>query len=341
MSDRTTPPRKRRRLDPGARERLLGGMARAGGRQRAPAPEPEPSAEELRRILAEIRSAAASAAADEAGPATEAATRPVPAGDAPPGPPAAPAAPADRLPRVRDPWAGLRTIVADPDLMDRNLVITALRSDPAHGAFDVLRTRMVQAMADHRWRRVAITSPTKGCGKSFTAINLAVALSRYEQQKTVLLDLDLRAPALARLVGVRDAGSIGDMLRGLVPPESHLRRFAPNSMHIGPTLALGLNDRVEPFAAELFQDRAAAEALAGLQERFAPDIMLFDLPPALAQDDVIALRPLYDCVLMVIGGGSTTARELREATRRIGEDKPVLGIVLNKAGGMGLTEYSY
>ena len=56
---------------------------------------------------------------------------------------------------------------------------------------------------------------------------------------------------------------------------------------------------------------------------------------------MIALRPLYDCILMVVGGGKTTPRELRESIRRIGEDKPVLGMILNKADGEGVDEYAY
>ena len=76
-----------------------------------------------------------------------------------------------------------------------------------------------------------------------------------------------------------------------------------------------------------------------MEEALEPEVILFDLPPALAQDDVIAFRPHFDCVLMVVGGGITTAEEVREATRRIGEDKPILGVVLNKAEIEG--QYAY
>ncbi len=121
----------------------------------------------------------------------------------------------------------------------------------------------------------------------------------------------------------------------------HLCRFAPNRLHIGAQLALGLNDRVEPYAAEILHDSATAATLANLQQDYEPDIMLFDLPPVLAQDDVIALRKQFDCVLMVAGGGMTTPRAMRESIRRIGEDKPIVGIVLNRAEGEGLSEYAY
>lgn len=329
MTDPSTPRGRRPRLDPGARDRILAEVARLDPPTPAtlPTEPPGPSG------LADLRAAVLAAQA-------EAATAPEPT--------PAPEPPAPELPaRIEppalapDPWASLRTIPVDVARLERNLIVTAARIDPAHGAFDVLRTRMAQALAERGWKRVGITSPTKGCGKSFTALNLAVALSRYDQSRTVLLDLDLRVPALARYLGVTDPGSIGDMLRGLTPPAAHLRRFGPNGLNIGGNVALGLNDRPEPFAAELFQDPTTTAALAAVERLLSPDIVLFDLPPALAQDDVIALRPHFDCVLMVIGGGITTARQVREAVRRIGEDKPVLGMILNKADGVEVQDYAY
>lgn len=238
-------------------------------------------------------------------------------------------------------WAALRAFSPDPGHLDRHLVVTARRTDPAHAAFDVLRTKAVAALRERGWRRVGVTSPTKGCGKSFTALNLAVTLSRYDDRRTVLLDLDLRLPSLARRLGVEQPGAIGDMLRGLVPPEAHLLRMGENSLRIGPNLAFGLNDRREAYAAELFHEACTGAALARIDALLAPDIVLIDLPPVLAQDDVIALGPNLDCVLMVAAGGETTPRHLKEAVRRLGDDLPVLGVVLNKAEGEGVNDYYY
>ncbi len=137
--------------------------------------------------------------AAEAGPAPQSATDPTPA----------PQETAVVLRLVSDRWAALRRIPVDAALLERNLVITASRTDPAHASFDVMRTRLVQAMAEKGWRRVAITSPTKGCGKSFTAVNLAITLSRYENSRTILMDMDLRHPALARYLGAGASGFHG------------------------------------------------------------------------------------------------------------------------------------
>jgi Mrp family chromosome partitioning ATPase len=240
-----------------------------------------------------------------------------------------------------DPWDTLKTIPVNERLLDENLIITATRHDPAHATFDVLRTRLVQTLSDKGWSRVAITSPTQDCGKSFVAMNLAIALSRYENCRTVLLDMDLRKPSLAELVGVQDAGSMGDFLRGAREVEDQFRRFGDNTLKIGQKLAIGLNDRIEPYAAELLARDTTHLRIEEMEDELTPDVVLYDLPPALAQDDVIAFRQMFDGVLIVAGGGQTTSSEIREVMRRMGDDIPLLGVVLNKADNAPVQDYGY
>jgi len=84
----------------------------------------------------------------------------------------------------------------------RNRLISATREDPAHVAFDVLRTKLVATLRARGWHRVAITSATPDCGKSFVAANLAISLSRQSGLRTVLMDMDLRRPSLATMLGI-------------------------------------------------------------------------------------------------------------------------------------------
>ncbi len=240
---------------------------------------------------------------------------------------------------VRDSWPFLPVSHIDPDMLDRNLVITARRRDPAHAAFDVLRGRMMQALTDHRWSRVGITSPTRGCGKSFTAINLAIALSRFEGWRTILLEMDLRHPSLASILDVQNPPNAADFLRGEIGPGAYLRKLSTRDNGIGDNLAIGLNGRAEAFPAELLQRPETAEALAGMTAEMRPNLLLYDLPPALAQDDVLAMRRHLDCVLVVVGGGITHAADLREMVRRLGDDLPILGVVLNN--GEPVQPYGY
>ncbi len=244
-------------------------------------------------------------------------------------------------PETDEIWAGLRSFPIDPGHLRANRVIAAGRDDPAHTAFDVLRTRILQPMQANGWRRIAITSPTPDCGKTFTAANLAIALGRYDSLRTVLMDMDLRKSSLHRVMGVRDPGSMGNYLRGLVATEDHFRVPGANDLHIGQNLAIGFNGKREDFAAELMQDPLTEEVLEQMEDDLAPDIVLFDMPPILTNDDVIAFRPQFDAALVVAAGGLTRAEELRLVERQLGPDKPILGVVLNRAEGSALHSSYY
>ncbi len=249
--------------------------------------------------------------------------------------------PAKDQPSARDAWEKLYLAPINRRHLEGQKIVTASRTDPAHAEFDVLRTRLLQALAENGWRRVAITSPTQGCGKTFTAANLAISLARQENCRTILFDCDMRRPALAETLGIDEPGAIGDMLRGRTPPSQHLLRLGENDIHAGHNTAFALNDTVEPYAAELLQDPRCVRILDDIEKTYRPDVMLFDLPPALYYDDVIAMRPLFDGILMVVGGGLTTPREMKEVERRLGVQTPLLGTVLNKAEGTELDRYSY
>lgn len=70
--------------------------------------------------------------------------------------------------------------------------------------------------------------------------------------------------------------------------------------------------------------------LNSLQETLNPDVMLYDLPPTLACDDVLAFLPRVDGVLLVAGGGITSAEDVRRCERLFEGQAPLLGVILNK-----------
>lgn len=344
MSDeRPTFTRKSRsRLNPEDRARLISEFAALSN---DPAPETfdlpyveegDAPGDDLAEDTVAPEPAAQAAPQPVAAPVADPAPEPAPQPD--PGPAPAPQ-PHNAAPDII--WRALDTIPVDPKHLERNLIITAGRHDPAHGAFDVLRTRLVQTLFENDWKRVGITSPTRDCGKTFTAVNLAISLSRYETNRTVLMDMDMRNPSVANVIGAKDPASMGDFLQGRDAPESFFKRLGRNTLNIGSNLAVGLNNRIEPYASELLQDPLTDAAFARMMEQLDPDVVLYDLPPALAFDDVIAFKRHFDGILMVIGGGTTKSAEIQESMRRLGEDVPLLGVVLNQAEDENRMGYSY
>lgn len=231
------------------------------------------------------------------------------------------------LPTRHDPdrlWADLPMLRLDSAHARMNHLLETHRDDPVGLLYDHLRTRLLQGLAEHGWSRVAIAAPTRGCGASTVAANLALSLGRRPSGRTVLIDLDLRKPGLAPLFGHPDPGPLRDMLTGAQPIESHFCR-------VGRTLALGLNGRAEPNSAELLQEPATADALEAVIEDLSPDVTLYDLPPVLETDDVLAFLPEVDGILLIADGTRTTAEQIRDCERLLKDRTQLLGVVLNRA----------
>jgi Mrp family chromosome partitioning ATPase len=83
-------------------------------------------------------------------------------------------------------------------------------------------------------------------------------------------------------------------------------------------------------AAETLASDKVSKIISGLRDHYPERIIIFDLPPITAVDDVIAVLPKIDCVLLVVGSGNSTKRELEESQRHLARSN-LLGVVVNKA----------
>ena len=229
-------------------------------------------------------------------------------------------------------WKALPLINIKPKLMKRNRIVALQGGQEAVGV-DMMRTRALQQMRDNGWRRLAITSPTAACGKSTIALNLAMSLQRQSDLRTVLVELDLRRPALAKMLGIKEDLSFAHVLEGT-------RTFAENSLRHGPNLAVSTNQRPWRDAAELLGGTTVADTLADIEETYAPDVMIFDMPPMLVSDDMMAFARHVDCALLIAGAESSTVKEIDICETDLASQTNVMGVVLNKCRYMG-EEYSY
>jgi Mrp family chromosome partitioning ATPase len=233
----------------------------------------------------------------------------------------------DRVPRWQDLPIATPGPNGDMPLVDDH------RNSAAARAFDLLRTRLRQTTLEHGWVNIAITAPTSGCGNSFSATNLALSLSRVPGSRTVLMDMNLRNPGLARAFDMDAPGAMSDLLGGRTS-------LGQQMVRVSDTLALGLNNQVEVNAAEILQDSTTAETLLRMRASLQPEIVLYDMPPMLEHDDLSAFLPQLDGVLLISDGSQTMARHLRECERMLEGQAPLLGIILNRARASSLPNYA-
>jgi Mrp family chromosome partitioning ATPase len=260
-----------------------------------------------------------------AGAAGAAVTAPAAAAAAPqPAAPAAPTAPGVALPdsSTAAAWKALPVLKTDAAMMRRNRIV-AFEGGREAATFDVMRTRLLQQMRANNWRRVAITSPTAGCGKSTTSLNLAFSLARQSDLTMLLAEVDMRRPALARILGIKADHSFARVLDGS-------GRLGDNAVRYGSNLAIATNHGPFRNPAELLHGPTVGPALAALEAQYNPSLVLFDMPPLLSGDDSLAFIGHVDCVLLVAAAETSTIEEVDTCERELAAHTNVMGVVLNK-----------
>ncbi len=220
------------------------------------------------------------------------------------------------------PWTELAELPLDLKLLERNRVV-AMHPSQSAASFDLMRTNLIRALRSNGWSRVAITSPTQGCGKSTVALNLAFSLARMADTRVLLLDLDLRHPSLQTILGVGPKKSFAEMLATGAIDYSQILRCGPN-------LAIGLNTKSMESPAELLSATRTADIIDEIEAKLRPDVILFDMSPMLANDDAISFLDQVDCALMVAAADETTVTEVDRCGKDLAKRTQVLGVVLNK-----------
>ena len=223
---------------------------------------------------------------------------------------------------ITDLWQELKQVKISARTARKNR-ITTLNQSKYSGPYDLLRSRTVRIMGENGWSSLAITSPNKNCGKTTVCVNLALSLCRQPDLRIVLLDLDLRRPAMHKMLGHSTENSLHEVLRGQHSIESAFIRAAPN-------LAIGLNNSPAENPSELLQSKQTKSKLGEIREVFKPDLMIFDMPPMLVSDDNVGFMPIVDCGLLVSAADSTTISQLDVCEKELAELTNVLGVVLNK-----------
>ena len=189
--------------------------------------------------------------------------------------------------------------------------------------FDKLRTKILQICRDNGWRRIAITSATKGCGKTTIACNLGASFTRQKDRRLILLDADMRRPELGNQFGHRGTVGFADVLEGRA-------KFADVAFRLGHNVLVAGNCTPHPNPAQLLLQDRTPEILDEIEATYAPDLLIVDTPPLLATDDTLAILKHVDCAMIVAAAERTTTSEVDVVEKEIAEQTNVLGVVLNQ-----------
>ena len=204
-------------------------------------------------------------------------------------------------------------------------VINQFRDDPrtpfAEGVRSV-RTAVRLAEVAGRKQCFVITSAVPGEGKSSLATCLGLTLAASE--KTLLIEGDLRAPTLRKILGLpKQQRGLMEVLLGTATLDEAIHVDAASGLHV-----LAVVQR-PPNPAETVSSMAFAALLLQLRERY--ERIIIDSPPVQAASDALVLSRLSDAVLFVARADVTSTATVRRAIHQLNNiQAPLVGCVLNR-----------
>ena len=175
---------------------------------------------------------------------------------------------------------------------------------------------------DNRRRKIVVTSPLPGDGKSTIACNLALTLAR-SGEAVVLIDGDLRRPMVASNLGMPGGAGLSDVLAGRATVADVLQRTSHDTHLL--VLAAGT---IPPNPSEVLGSARMRQLLDDLAKHAT---LIIDAPPLLAVTDAAVLTQQADGALLVVGVGKTNydfVEKALDAVRKV--NGRALGLVLNK-----------
>lgn len=168
---------------------------------------------------------------------------------------------------------------------------------------------------------ILITSPNQGNGKTTVASNLAISISHGEQD-VVLVDADLRRPAIHNVLNITKNPGLSDVIRNKTDIDSVVRYWKEDGLKV-----ITAGD-IPPNITEVVGSKRIASILEELKEKH--EIVVIDAPPLIIADSY-NLASKVDGVILIMEPGQTSEEQAMTIKEQLDRSNAhLLGIVFNK-----------
>jgi len=205
-------------------------------------------------------------------------------------------------------------------------------------AFRILRTNIDFFWLEKQYQTYLFTSSSVNEGTSITAANISIAFAQ-QGKKTLLIEANLRRPALETMFGISQSNGISDILIEKVTWEQcvlTVTDLALGKMKLNEILSTpGLQNfyfiphgHAPTNPTELLSSARMSQLLKTLKDEF--DIIFIDAPPILPVADSIVLSKKVDGVVLIYKVGSVPRKTFQLCKERLDAVQAnILGVVLN------------
>ncbi|WP_457571686.1 polysaccharide biosynthesis tyrosine autokinase [Desulfovulcanus sp.] len=224
---------------------------------------------------------------------------------------------------VRPQYSQTKVIPLSETHLEEHRIRPYLSDPSAIDQYDLLRTQVLQRTRNKRWNTIMVTSVIPSEGKTLTAINLALSISREVHQTALLVDINLRAPKIHDYLGLTVEQGLADYL-----------------LHDTPLTDLFLNPGMEKVVVlpagkplkgsiDILGSPKMKALVQELKNRYPERYVIFDCPHLLNLPDALIFSTYVDGIVLVVEAGRTSRKDVQSAMELL-QDKNVLGLVFNK-----------
>jgi len=218
---------------------------------------------------------------------------------------------------------------------DPKLVVLSAPESLEAENFRILKSQILYPKEGKVPKTIMVTSAFPGEGKTFVAANLAVTMGQGLDRTVLLVDCDLRRPALHRILGYSNDQGLHDYLTGTKHISDLLVHTKYKQLSLL-TAGTSVHNPSELLASDRMKE-FVEEAKARYEDRF----IILDVPPSQITAETSVLANYVDAIIFVVMAQKTPRETIQKSIDNLGKHK-ILGIVFNGyRGGFGSYQKYY
>jgi succinoglycan biosynthesis transport protein ExoP len=203
---------------------------------------------------------------------------------------------------------GIRVLGVLPRTTLKQLSGNSLVAAQVAEAIDSVRAAIMHDSTKRARQVVLVTSPATMEGSTTVAASLALSLARAGR-RTLLVDGDVRAPALHRLFGMAQDDGLCEVLRSEIDLADAIHPTSSEGLYL---LTAGVCDMDAIYALATDQPQAIFEKL---RDQF--DFIVIDAPPVLGISDALSLGNYVDGAVLTVLRDHSEIRRIHQASEAL------------------------
>ncbi len=170
-------------------------------------------------------------------------------------------------------------------------------------SYKAARTNIMFSLSAVKQKMFAVTSYSKGEGKSTVSANLAISFSKMEK-RVLLIDCDLRRPNMHNIFKVDNASGLSNVVGNMVDFEDAVNR------EVLPNLDILSSGTIPPNPSELMCSSTFIDLIQQVSDEY--NYIIFDTPPIGVVADALLLKNFIAGFVVVVRERSTTHGDLQK-----------------------------